>query len=819
MKLKSLAICVLAAFAVIGTCNLQAKKLSDLRIYINPGHGGYDSDDRNIPVYPYATHDTLGYWESKSNLYKGLHMYHMLRDLGATAFLSRVKNTSADDRDLYDISSECNSLNCDIFISIHSNAGESVNFPLMLYREDLVGAAGGPTKPRYPENVTLSQIMFKHTISNRLPVWTSEKEYIAGDIVFYRPSGWGDSGLGVLRRLYTVGLLSEGSMHQHVPQAYRLLNDDYLWLEAWLLVRSIMEFAETETFTTGNIAGVIYDDQNLREHDLPAVPLYSRFGRDRNMPVRSCRIELQDMDGKVIQERVTDLLYNGVFVFRDLQPGNYRIKVDDPRYYPYTKEVTVVANDVVYNDVPLTDKCEYPLEILTYSPKVDGDTKVSCSTTIDFTFNTSINTEAWEKAVTIEPAVDGYWTYANSFRSATFTPELAFTKDTEYTVTVGTGACTSNDRYENNHLQEPLKFTFGTASRNRVTVTGHYPTDGGTLHFNAPTVEFRFDNAIDKASATKAFTITDSKGNAVKLNSRNIKANTVTNNYGNINYSISGDLTVGEEYTVNLETSMVDKENLPLDQTVNFKFTAIDATKEMDPDMKLRLDFENSCDFAYDPEATTGTGTTTPKSDRNTSKKIAGEASAMFNYTFTSTHDGKITWLYNGDTDNFQFNAGDRIGMYIFGDYNGHELQVAMKSGTAVSYHKLCDLDFMGWQYKELSLDDLQAEYAPYTFAGFRIIQANDPAALKGTFYVDNLSTLSSVDAGVSDITADNNTVSVTADNGAITVSNASDDDIVRIFAADGRVIRAFRGNRTKAVAPGAYVVTVGNRSFKVSVL
>lgn len=117
MKLRNIAICLLAAAAAATSLNTQAKKMSDLRIYINPGHGGYDSDDRNIVIYPFASRDTMGYWESKSNLYKGLHMYHILDSLGAKPFLSRIKNTTDDDRGLYDISSECNSLNCDLFFS------------------------------------------------------------------------------------------------------------------------------------------------------------------------------------------------------------------------------------------------------------------------------------------------------------------------------------------------------------------------------------------------------------------------------------------------------------------------------------------------------------------------------------------------------------------------------------------------------------------------------------------------------------------------------------------------------------------------------
>lgn len=240
-----------------------AVKMKDLKIYINPGHGGYTSNDRPIRIYPFEANDSMGYWESKSNLYKGLHLYHILDSLGTKAMLSRIKNTEDDDRGLSDISREANDFGADLFFSIHSNAGESVNYPLMLYRENAVGV------PRYPENVTLSDILWKNLHSSKLPVWTRDTPYVSGDLTFYPQ--WGTSGLGVLRNLYVIGLLSEGGMHEHRPEAHRLMNDDVWWLEAWHFVKTIMEYYNTEDrFVTGNVAGIIYDNHNLRERIMPA---------------------------------------------------------------------------------------------------------------------------------------------------------------------------------------------------------------------------------------------------------------------------------------------------------------------------------------------------------------------------------------------------------------------------------------------------------------------------------------------------------------------------------------------------------------------
>ena len=60
-KLNRLCALALISGTAIGA---SAVKPSDLTIYINPGHGGHDSDDRNVVIEPYKEGDPEGYWES-----------------------------------------------------------------------------------------------------------------------------------------------------------------------------------------------------------------------------------------------------------------------------------------------------------------------------------------------------------------------------------------------------------------------------------------------------------------------------------------------------------------------------------------------------------------------------------------------------------------------------------------------------------------------------------------------------------------------------------------------------------------------------------
>lgn len=254
--------------AFLGCLGLQAKDMTGLKIYINPGHGGYDSDDRNVAVYPYAQGDTLGFWESSSNLHKGLMLRELLQEQGATVAMSRVLNRTEDDRGLETIGREASEWEADLFFSIHSNAtgtSRRDNFPMMLFR----GYTENPVKP---EDKVAAKILFKHLIENQVTYWTQTEEYVVGDFDFY--PDWNNAGLGVLRKLTVTGFLSEGSYHDYVPETYRLLNMDYKWMEAWHFTKAVMEYFDTEGFTTGNIAGVIYDSRMTRTES------YVQHGRD-----------------------------------------------------------------------------------------------------------------------------------------------------------------------------------------------------------------------------------------------------------------------------------------------------------------------------------------------------------------------------------------------------------------------------------------------------------------------------------------------------------------------------------------------------------
>lgn len=798
--MKRIFLAILAALIAVGV--MDARKMSDLKIYINPGHGGYTGDDRPIRIHPFESGDTAGYWESKSNLYKGLHMYHILDSLGTTAYLSRIKNTQADDRSLSGICAEANQLDVDMLLSIHSNAGETVNYPLMLYREQTIGT------PRYPEAVTLSKLVWQNLYSNKIREWTRHTEYVAGDLTFYQ-NMW-EGGLGVLRTLYTVGLLSEGSMHEHRPEAHRLMNDDIWWLEAWHFVRAIMEFYNTEDrFVTGNVAGSVYDDHNLREYVMPAN--FTRYGRDRLAPLNFAHLELVDATGKVVQTRVTDDMYNGAYVFRNVAPGEYKVRAWRDDYYLREENVTVTANEVTYCDMPLDLKREYPLEITSYGPTGDASKPVSCSSTIDFEFNTDIDVESFESAVTITPAVEGYWKYSDSYRKASYVAAVSLEANIHYEVRVAATAKTADKHYTHPQMNADLVFGFDTKGRSRLELVGQFPVDGGEVHAIAPKLEFRFDKSIDQSTIFDAVNIRDSHGNPVSVNVRNTKYNKLSNGYGNIIYALSNNLTPGETYTLELGTTLRDRENLPLAEPITVTFTAVDAATTAVGEVVE--DFEaTGAAFAYDPELTTGTGTTTPGCQRST-ERLAGSYGAKLSYKFTDTHGGDIQWRYTR-TEPKQFKRGESVELFVNGDLNGHEVQAMFLAGSDMKYASLGNIDHLGWQRRTAVLDMLE-DGVTYTFAGIRLIQTESPIAQQGSIVIDNLARIAN--GSISEIVCDGDAMRYDAESGIFAVPGAVAD--IEVFNTAGIKVRSAAGTTISlaSLPAGVYILRTATADGSVA--
>ena len=305
------------------------------RVFLNPGHGGHDSNDRPTPFYLWTVGDTVTYYESDSNLATAQGLKKNLEDKGYEVRITREGNTSDDDLDLYEVVALAANSGADLFLSVHSNATGTparLNYTLSLYR-------GWNGEPAVEGSDSIARAMKKHLQANTTTVWThSPKDW--GDWSFYKNWGY-KTGLGVLRYNKLPGMLCEGSFFDYVPERCRKLNDDFCRLEGWNQSLAIDEYlGRAKKGKTGVVAGLVRHQCERTD------TTYKAFDKDLLQPANRLTVTLLDKRGRTVGQYRIDNLNNGFFWFPNLQPGQYQVVVQGRESEP--KPVTVRANQSTY---------------------------------------------------------------------------------------------------------------------------------------------------------------------------------------------------------------------------------------------------------------------------------------------------------------------------------------------------------------------------------------------------------------------------------------------------------------------------------------
>lgn len=727
-------------------------KPSDFRIYINPGHGGYTSDDRNIAIYPFAQGDTLGFYESTSNLHKGLKLDTMLRELGFQTKMSRVLNRQLDDRALSAIVEEANAWNSDYMLSIHSNAGGPSNYVLMLYAgKDLDDNHTYPTAtPCSDESREISTLIGNYFCENGITTWTSSVPRIAGDKTFARTAmGW-SNGYGVLRGLRVPGVISEGCMHDYRPETYRLMNMDYKYKESFYFRKVFLEYFCHTGMTTGAIGGQVRDAFNKML--FPAITKI-RGSRDELLPLDRATIDLLK-DGKKIASYTTDTLYNGVFFFWDLEPGEYTLHADVDHYYTMDTTIAVVANTIVYQDMMLQMRRETRPEITSYSPNVAITDSVNVAEPIILNFNWDMWEEPTRAAFSISPEVEGTLTFENSQRTLRFTPKTVYEPNTEYTVTLAKTAAHPDTNYPNT-LAEDFTFRFRTKNRPCLSVMLSYPAEGATDVDLEPSIFLLFDEKLSVDGKTRnLFTVKDDNDFSFTPSARAFKSNTVAAPYGSVAFDVSpksGKLQPNTRYQLVISPSLKDTDNILLFTPFVLNFTTGSGTEEKLGDVLTNMD---NVAFSVDADKTTALLDKT-FSTGGANKRTEGTDCNRIEYTFDPNQPDAQLFLKPLDLSHI-FTSIDKLEIDIYGDFSMNEIYAEFGTAGDIHTYKLCDLDYIGW--KTVTLDLRQTDMpagVEYQFLGLSIVRTDIEPMLcnSGNIYLDRLARIKGTATATGNIT------------------------------------------------------------------
>ena len=353
------------ALVCVAMCAFSAQKL-----YINPGHGSYTGDSRPMGTIAYPLKnglpDTLGFYESNTNMWKSLYLYEKLNATGKYSLkMSRWKSGGSQNgtynKALSTIANEAANWG-GYFISIHSNAateGTTTNYLLLIHRGYNNSATNSGS---IPFEKAIWKRMFK--INEQGFEYNSHYSMtnmnIKGGLSM---NGW---DYGVLRHS-RPGTLSEGYFHTYQPARHRALNPDWCCQEGVRYFRGIQDYFGFGKETKGYIMGAV----RTKEKSLNQTYYKSAgsAGNDKYAPINGAKIVLRDADNNVIKTDcypyvkrmkknqdyyTTDGNYNGVFVFENLKPGKYTIYVHAKGYKDYTKELTVTADETTYVNVFMT---------------------------------------------------------------------------------------------------------------------------------------------------------------------------------------------------------------------------------------------------------------------------------------------------------------------------------------------------------------------------------------------------------------------------------------------------------------------------------
>ncbi len=681
---------------IIFASSLFAQDLTDVRIYINPGHGGFDSNDRFIPE--------TGFWESVSNLDKGLFLRDMLLDLNATIQMSRTTNFSSDDLPLSVIAAQANQFNADYFQSIHSNAFNSAtNYTLLLFR-------GYDNSPVFPEakimgNIMANKIYQAHRTTNN---------YNRGDWTFYGST----SGLGVLRTLSMPGTLSEGSFHDYIPESWRLMNMEYKKHEAYAVASSFLQYFNQPGFATGFIAGVVRDpDQNVSYYAIPTT-------NDGKKPLNNIKITLTP--GDIVYNG--DSNNNGFFLFDSLAPGTYKLYYEVQNYNFDSATVNVTANQTVFADKNLQFDTTIPPEVVYHFPLDDPDS-VNSTTNIEIEFSRQMDQASVESSFSITPNADGVLSW-ESDRKLVFDPDLPLEKATRYTVSVSTGA----QSIWNVPLTDAYTFEFTTVNRNRFNIASSYPAESETGISQSVQIRIEFDAPIQQSTLTGNVALFDETGQQQFVKNVSVFED---GGKGYLFFEPKNFLQRNVGYRLELGGGIKDINEYPLldDITINFR-TQTEALVSG----SVLNNFEVLDDWK-DPEInplTSGINNDNTLFQRSGRQKISGSWSGLIEYEF-SAPDGSIV-IENTSSPVIGTSGSNQFGIWVFGDLSGNELKYSFSDSQSSLTEAVIDtIDWTGWKLKYITLSELPIN-GEIKFNAI-IINKIDGSSSTGNIYFDDMQT------------------------------------------------------------------------------
>jgi len=637
-----------------------AQNFNGTKIYINPGHGGHDSNDRYIPQ--------TGFWESDGNLSKGLYLRDYLVKMGANVRMSRTTNTSADDLPLSVIDADANNFDADYFHSIHSNAYDGRSDYTIVFYKEKNGVAV------FPQAKKMAQIMAPEIQKSD----RTTKYRVSGDYSFL------GFNLGVLRYLNMPGTLSEGSFHDYIPESWRLMSLAYRKNEALAIARSFIAYYNLTPMNVGAVAGILRDAyQNVNYYYISSL-------NDGKQPVNNFTVTL--LPGNILFKG--DNFNNGFYFFDSLNPGNYTLIANAEDYYPDTFYVQVQANNILFYDRYLEIHPNYtPPEIVSFSP--DTLQKVSLFSKIIIDFNVRMNTAGVLNNLSITPIFNADVKWENNNKRLIIIPKNKLTPGVTYKVKIAKTA----KSYFGIEMKNEADFSFTT--RSSLKLLKVYPDSGLVNVSRSVLIELFFDAGINGNSLTGKIYFKDANNKDVPIYVYNSQYS-----QGIIKFTPIKPLNYSSYYYISIFKGIQDVEGLEYtaNKMIKFKTTGERITSGNVIDS---LEEKGGWIQPSQNNLTTGIDLNYSEFKIQSNRKYSGNFAGMLKTKFVS--DSGFCVLSNKSPYLVSRNSTGNFGIWIFGDISGNEVDYLFKDeSNNIYFFSAINLNWTGWKFIPFKLDGLK---------------------------------------------------------------------------------------------------------------
>src|SRR4030066_920458 len=358
---------------------------------------------------------------------------------------------------------------------------------------------------------------------------------------------------------------------------------------------------------------------------------------------------------------------------------------DPGQYWDWNYYMGLIAQDTT------------PPVVISHIPESNVDS-VMPNTPIKIKFNKTMNKTVTQNAFSINPTINGYFTWEDLGQTLVFTPTALYALATEYNVEISATAAS----LFNVPLDSTFSFSFITKSYAPLNIETSYPVD--TQQDISTTVKMiiNFDTPLLQSSLSGNIFFQTEAGSSVSMKNA---IYTEVNGKGVISFSPLNKLNEESNYKVILKSPLKNLVGGELgnDWVINF------TTEKNNFVLGGVFDNFEAIKNWQDPDwsgSTVGTDPNLTSFMLSTMEKVDGSSSGKITYVFTGQYG--VCRTFDGDKPNIGSNPDYKVGLWIYGDWSFNYLEYWFYYNTSTNVIVRVDtLDWTGWKFVEIPISSI----------------------------------------------------------------------------------------------------------------